>query len=310
VTTPAKSPEGPALDPPVLDPPVVDPPVVDPKVEAGFVVPSGDAFRDLVRVMAKLRAPDGCPWDAKQTHDSLARHLLEETYEVLEAIDANDLAGLREELGDLVLQVIFHSEIAYEEGAFTVADVLDDLRAKLIKRHPHVFGDVEVSGSDEVLANWEKIKRSEKGTGVLEGIPKALPALARAAKVHRRALQVGFRWQGLEGFLDKLDEELAELRAELHAPSREVARIEEELGDVLFMVASLAQHLDVEPETALRQMLDRFTTRFEAMEGQAQAEGRELESLSPSEWQGYWERAKQTTGGAEGDAQRRTQESD
>jgi tetrapyrrole methylase family protein/MazG family protein len=271
-------------------------PTLDPQVEAGFVEPSAEAFRDLVRVMAKLRAPDGCPWDAKQTHSSLARHLLEETYEVLDAIDADDLVGLREELGDLVLQVIFHSEIAFEEGAFTVADVLDDLRTKLIRRHPHVFGEVEVSGSDEVLANWERIKREEKGTGVLEGIPKALPSLARAAKVHRRALQVGFRWQGLEGFLDKLDEELAELRAELHAPSRDVDRIEDELGDVLFMVASLAQHLDVEPETALRRMLDRFTTRFEWMEDQARAEGRGLESLSPEEWQGYWEEAKKETG--------------
>ena len=274
---PATSPEGPALDH---------------KTEAEFVEPSADAFRDLVRVMAKLRAPDGCPWDAKQTHDSLARHLLEETYEVLEAIDHNDLAGLREELGDLVLQVVFHSEIAYEEGAFTVADVLDDLRAKLVKRHPHVFGDTEVGGAEEVLSNWERIKREEKGTGVMDGIPKAFPALARAAKVHRRALGVGFRWQGIEGFLDKLDEELAELRGELEAPTRDVERVESELGDVLFMIASLAQHLDVEPETALRKMLERFEGRFRRMEAMASQARRTLESLSPEEWQRYWEEAK------------------
>lgn len=270
--------------------------MADPKLDAAlqrdFVDPAGDAFRRLVEVMAKLRSPDGCPWDREQTHQSLARHLLEETYETLETIDNDDVTGLREELGDLVLQVIFHSEIAYEEGAFSVADVLDDLRAKLIKRHPHVFGDVTANTADEVYANWEKDKRAEKGTGVLESIPKALPSLARAAKVHRRALQVGFRWQGLEGFLDKLDEELAELRAELETPHRNRERMEAELGDVLFMVASLAQHLDVEPETALRRMLDRFTKRFEHMESQAAGEGKTLESLSAEEWGRYWEQAK------------------
>ena len=265
---------------------------LDPEIAEGFVEPSGEAFRRLVAVMAKLRAPDGCPWDREQTHATLGRHLLEETYETLEAIEDNDLAALREELGDLVLQVIFHSEIAFEEGAFGVADVLDDLRAKLIRRHPHVFGDVTVSGAEEVHRNWERIKRDEKGTGVLDGIPKALPALARAAKVHRRALQVGFRWRGIEGFLEKLDEELDELRREIEQPTRDVERVAAEVGDVLFMVASLAQHLDVEPETALRTMLDRFSARFAAMEVMAADDHRELESLSPEDWQRYWERAK------------------
>jgi MazG family protein len=265
---------------------------LDPKVAEGFVEPSGDAFRRLVAVMAKLRAPDGCPWDQQQTHTSLARHLLEETYETLEAIEDGDLTALREELGDLVLQVVFHSEIAFEEGAFGVADVLDDLRAKLIRRHPHVFGDVTVRDAEEVHANWERIKRDEKGSGVLDGIPRALPALARAAKVHRRALQVGFRWRGIEGFLEKLEEELAELRAELTATQRDADRIEAELGDVLFMVASLAQHLDVDPETALRSMLDRFTRRFNAMEAMAARDEMPLESLSADDWQRYWGRAK------------------
>ncbi len=242
--------------------------------------------------MAKLRSPEGCPWDREQTHESLARHLLEETYETLEAIDNNDVRGLREELGDLVLQVVFHSEIAFEDGNFGVADVLDDLRAKLIKRHPHVFADVSVESADEVYANWEKGKRAEKGTSVMEGIPKALPALARAAKVHRRALQVGFAFEGVGGFLSKLDEELAELRHELDNADRDAERVEDELGDVLFMIASLAQHLDVEPETALRKMLDRFSSRFASMESAADREGRELESLSPDEWGRYWEDAK------------------
>lgn len=277
-------------------------PELAPHVAREFVEPSGEAFRRLVEVMAKLRSPDGCPWDREQTHESLARHLLEETYETLDAIDRGDLTNLREELGDLVLQVIFHSEIAFEEKAFGIADVLNDLREKLVHRHPHVFGqdrpqaaptDGEKLSAEDVLANWERNKREEKGIGVLEGIPKAMPALARAAKVHRRALQVGFRWQGIEGFLDKLDEELAELRTEIEEPSRDRDRVESELGDVLFMVASLAQHLDVEPETALRRMLERFTDRFERMEVQAAREGKALESLSAEEWQRYWEQAKQ-----------------
>jgi len=270
-------------------------PDLPPVIAEGFVAPSGAAFERLVEIMAKLRAPGGCPWDREQTHATLARHLLEETYETLEAIDAGDLDALREELGDLVLQVIFHSEIAFEEGAFGVADVMDDLRAKLIHRHPHVFGDTKADTADEVYANWERNKRAEKGTGVLDGIPRAMPALARAAKVHRRALQVGFRWDGVDGFLSKLDEELDELRAELVRPTRDADRVQDELGDVLFMVASLAQHLDVEPETALRTMLDRFTRRFEAMERLAAKDERALESLSGEEWGQYWEEAKKET---------------
>jgi MazG family protein len=268
---------------------------LDPTLQRRFVEPSADAFRRLVSVMAKLRSPDGCPWDREQTHETLARHLLEETYETLEAIDSGDLDHLREELGDLVLQVVFHSEIAFEEGGFGVADVLDDLREKLVRRHPHVFGDVKADTSQDVYANWERNKRAEKGAAVMDGIPKALPALARAAKIHRRALQVGFRWQGIEGFLDKLDEELAELRGELEASDRDTDRVESELGDVLFMIASLAQHLEVEPETALRKMLERFEDRFRRMEAMAASDGREIESLSPKDWGQYWEQAKRET---------------
>lgn len=268
---------------------------LDPAVEREFVEPAGDAFRDLVRVMAKLRGPDGCPWDAKQTHHSLARHLLEETHEVLEAIDDGDLASLREELGDLVLQVVFHSEIAYEEGAFTVADVLDELRAKLISRHPHVFGDLQVSGADEVLSNWEKMKRDTKRDtgrqGVMDGIPKTLPALARAAKVFRRGRQVGFRRdEDVADTLAKLDEEIAELRDELEGPEPDTSRVEAELGDVLFIVAALGGYHGIDPEDALRRMLARAEGRFATVE--RLAGDRDLESLSPEEWRGYWDRAK------------------
>lgn len=267
-------------------------PELDPATERDFVEPSAGAFRDLVRVMAKLRAPDGCPWDREQTHVSLARHLLEETYETLEAIDAGDLDALREELGDLVLQVVFHSEIAFEEGAFTVADVLDELRAKLVKRHPHVFGDAQVSDADEVLANWERIKRQEKQSTVLAGIPAALPALARAAKVYKRAVGVGFSFETVGDVVAELEEEVRELRDEVTAADVDAERVSHEVGDVLFSAVCVAQRSGIEPETALRQMLDRFTSRFEKVESSAARDGRELESLSPQEWQRYWDVSK------------------
>lgn len=284
----------PTNDPgPTIDPgPTDDPSGLSPEIAEGFVAPSGEAFRRLVAVMAKLRAPDGCPWDQQQTHETLARHLLEETYETLEAIEAGDAAALREELGDLVLQVVFHSEIAFEDGEFGVADVLDDLRRKLVKRHPHVFGDVTVSGADEVHRNWERIKRDEKGSGVLDGIPKAMPALARAAKVYRRAVGVGFEWETDRDVFAMLEGELAELREEVTAPEPELERVSDEIGDVLFGAVCVAQRFGIEPETSLRTMLDRFTSRFEAMEAMASDDDRELESLSLSEWQRYWERAK------------------
>lgn len=263
-----------------------------PEVVRDVVEPSGDAFRRLVAVMAKLRSPTGCPWDREQTHRTLARHLLEETYEVLEAIDTDDLDGLREELGDLVLQVVFHAELAHSEEAFTISDVLDDLRAKLIRRHPHVFGEMDVSGADEVLANWEKLKRAEKGTGVTEGIPKAMPALARASKLAKRAGQVGFDFPSTEAAARKVDEELSELHSELADPAASPERLEHEVGDVLFALAVLARRVGVEPETALRRTADRFADRFAQMEAMASEAGRDLESLSVGEWAEYWERTR------------------
>jgi tetrapyrrole methylase family protein/MazG family protein len=268
---------------------------LDAALARDFVEPSGDAFRRLVAVMAKLRAPDGCPWDRQQTHRTLARHLLEETYETLEAIESDDLAALREELGDLVLQVVFHSEIAFEEGAFSVADVLDDLRTKLVRRHPHVFGDVSVRDADEVHANWERIKRDEKGTGVLDGIPAAMPALARAAKVYRRAVGVGFEFASVEDVVADLEDEVAELRAEVVADEPDLDRVSAEVGDVLFSAVSVAQRFGIEPETALRTMLDRFSDRFRMVEAMAASERRELETLSLDEWQRYWDLAKAET---------------
>jgi len=266
---------------------------LDDETRERFVEPSGPAFQRLVEVMAQLRAPGGCPWDREQTHETLARHLVEETYEVLEAIDAGDLDALREELGDLVIQIVFHSSIAFEEGAFTIADVMDDLRAKLIRRHPHVFGDVRVEDADEVKRNWERIKRDEKPRGVYEGIPKALPSLARAAKMQRRAATVGFNpWPDADAVLQGLAEEIGELRAEIAQSAPDADRVEAELGDVLFAAAALGHHAGVDPESALRRMLERAEARMGAVERLAAQRGRDLGSLSPQEWGEYWEQAK------------------
>jgi MazG family protein len=266
---------------------------LDDRTRREFVEPAGPAFERLVEIMAELRAPGGCPWDREQTHATLARHLLEETYEVLEAIDDPDPAALREELGDLVIQIVFHSNIAFEEGSFTIADVLDELREKLIRRHPHVFGDVEASTPDAVKANWERIKRDEKPRGVYEGIPKALPALARATKLARRAATVGFEpWPDIASVLAGLEEELGELRVETEHADPDLQRVEVEVGDVLFAVAALADRLGVEPESALRRMLERSEARMAGVERRARDVGRDLGSLSDDEWRQYWEQAK------------------
>ena len=231
---------------------------------------------DLLRTMHRLRAPGGCPWDREQTHRSLARHLLEETHETLEAIDSGDPERLRDELGDVLLQVIFHAEVASEEGTFDIDDVAAGVVTKLIRRHPHVFGDVQVGSSAQVLVNWERIKQEEEGRGhgVDDEIPATLPALARASKVQRRAAGFGFDWRTREGAMAKVREELAELE---EAPAD---RLEEELGDVLFAVAALARRLSVDPETALRGATRRFGERFERMRAEAAAAGVDLELLS------------------------------
>jgi XTP/dITP diphosphohydrolase len=216
--------------------------------------PLGSHFPELVRVMAELRAPAGCPWDAEQTHRSLARHLLEEAHEALAAIDSDDLDSLKDELGDVLLQVVFHSEIAQEEGAFDVDDVTDALIAKLVRRHPHVFGDVEVSGADEVLANWEKLKASEgERAHVEEGIPETLPALARAAKVQRRAEASG------SAPLDP--SEAAEIARARLAEGRDATNqedAEQAIGDLLFATVTLARSSGVDAESALRRKTSAF----------------------------------------------------
>jgi tetrapyrrole methylase family protein/MazG family protein len=232
--------------------------------------------------MQKLRGPGGCPWDAEQTHQTLGRHLLEEAHETLEAIDAGDMERLKDELGDVLLQVVFHAEMARQDGAWDVDDVAEGLARKLIRRHPHVFGDVDVDSAAEVLVNWEKIKTQEKGEahGVDEDIPATLPALARAAKVQRRAAGSGFDWRTTGAALARVHESLDALDEE--APS-DVPQTEEALGELLFAVAAAGRKLGVDPETALRKATARFGDRFERVRESASAEGVDLESLTDEE---------------------------
>lgn len=222
----------------------------------------GERLLDLVRTMARLRGPDGCPWDREQTHASLARHLLEETHEALDAIDRGDPAAIRDELGDVLLQVVFHAQMAAEEGSFDVDDVADAIVTKLVRRHPHVFGDATVTGADEVLVNWERIKEEERGRApVDDDIPASLPALARAAKVQRRAAGTGFAYRTPHEALEQLREEVAEL--EVAADVEDPDRVEAEVGDVLFAVVAAARTLGVDAEQALRRSTATFAGRFE-----------------------------------------------
>jgi tetrapyrrole methylase family protein/MazG family protein len=252
----------------------------------------GERLLDLVRVMARLRGPGGCPWDAQQDHRSLARHLLEEAHEVLDAIDANDDERLRDELGDLLLQVVFHAQMAADDGRWDVDDVADGIVRKLIRRHPHVFGDVTVSGADEVLVNWERIKAEEKGerpAGVEDDIPATLPALARASKVLRRAAGWGFEWRTTEGAMAALRAEIDELeRAE------DPDNAEEEVGDVLFATVAVARRLGVDPETALRRTVRGFAERYDRFMVLADEQGLDLEAMSEDELSRMFREARES----------------
>jgi tetrapyrrole methylase family protein/MazG family protein len=271
-----------------------------------------DRFDELVHLMAKLRAPDGCPWDRKQTHESLKPYLLEETYEVLETIDKQDEPKLREELGDLLLQILFHAQIAAERKAFSVEDVMQLLADKLVRRHPHVFGP-KGDGSltpDQVYSNWEQIKKSERqqtgrSESVLDGVPKTLPALLRAFQVQARASRVGFDWpqngEGVHQVMDKVTEEIAELTDAYTARNNHAGdaervaaqrHLEDEMGDVLFSLVNLARFLKVNPEDALRRATDRFADRFHFIEAEAARTGRTLESMTLAEMDSLWKEAK------------------
>lgn len=269
-------------------------------------------FDELVNLMAKLRAPDGCPWDRKQTHESLKPYLLEETYEVLDTIDKQEEAKLREELGDILLQVLFHAQIATERSTFTIEDVMQLLADKLVRRHPHVFGP-KGDGTltpDQVYSNWEQIKKSERqqtgrSESALDGVPKTLPALLRAFQVQARASRVGFDWpqngEGVHQVMDKVREEIGELtdaygarQEEEGAEGRDAAQrhLEDEMGDVLFSLVNLARFLKVNPEDALRRATDRFSDRFHFVEAEAARTGRTLQSMTLAEMDALWEEAK------------------
>jgi len=245
-------------------------------------------IRDLVEVVRRLRSPQGCPWDREQTHASLRATMLEEAYEVLEAIDEQSMPKLREELGDVLLQVLMQSEIATQAGDFTVGDVADAVREKLVRRHPHVFGATVVSGSEEVGRNWEALKAAEYGReSALDGVQRSLPALQWAWSLQRRAANVGFDWPNVDGALDKVREELEELRE-----ARTVEAREAEFGDLLFSLVNVARKLGMNPEDALRAATSRFEARFRIMEQKAKAEGQDLKDLPLDELDQYWEAAK------------------
>ncbi len=248
-----------------------------------------ERFDELVRVMAQLRAPEGCPWDREQTHRSLRPYLLEEAYEALEAMDAEDWPRLCDELGDVLLQVVFHAQLASERGDFGVEDVCEKIVTKLKRRHPHVFADSVADTPDEVIDRWEKLKREEDGyqerESAVDGVPAILPALQRAYKLQKRASRAGFDWPDISGPRAKVDEELREVE------EAEGQAVEEEVGDLLFAVVNLARFLDVEPEGALRGANERFSRRFRAVEEQAGGSER-LREMDLEEMDILWERAK------------------
>jgi MazG family protein len=252
----------------------------------------GHSFGELVGVMQRLLAPDGCPWDREQTLDTLKPYLVEETFEVLEALERGTAADHCEELGDLMMQIVFHAQLREVEGAFTIDDVCRGITSKLVRRHPHVFADAEVDTAAQVVAQWEEIKAQEKGDSqrVLDGVPVSLPALARAQKISSRAARVGFDWPDVQGCRDKVAEELAELDHAVAAGDQ--AAIEAELGDLLYAAVSLARKLGVDAETALRQTVLKFTARFELVEDRLRESRRSWDQASLGELDELWNRAK------------------
>lgn len=280
-------------------------------------VTTGERFEKAVSIMARLRAPGGCPWDREQTFDTIKRYTLEETYEVLEAIDARDWPELTSELGDLLLQVLFYAEMAQEEGRFSIDDVLDALSNKLIGRHPHVFGDVKAADANQVLKNWEALKVAEKRQksaaagrehprSLLDGVSSKMPALMEAQKISSKAAHVGFDWPEIEGLFDKLAEETQELKENLgevvpealesrnhsRIPAGLRDRIEDEIGDLFFTMVNVARYLSVDPESALRKTNSKFRRRFGWLEEQLQKQGKNPDEATLEEMETLWQQAK------------------
>jgi len=250
-------------------------------------------FATLVDIIARLRAPDGCPWDKKQTHSSLRENLLEECYEVLEALDKGDSGKLCVELGDLLMQVVLHAQIAAEAGEFELGDVLNSINTKLIHRHPHIFGSLKVKDTEEVALNWEVLKQAERGadTSILASVPKQMPALSYSQEIQRRVAQVGFDWEDIDGVIEKLTEEVSELK---RADSQE--RKAQEFGDLLFTLANITRRLGIDLEATLREANQRFYRRFTYMEEVCRQRGLNLRELSFDEQNALWEEAKKIEG--------------
>jgi tetrapyrrole methylase family protein / MazG family protein len=256
---------------------------------------------DLLAIMAKLRAPDGCPWDRKQTHASLLNYLIEEAYEFIDAVEAGDKANMREELGDVLLQVVFHAQLASETGDFDFAAVVQGIADKLVRRHPHVFGDVKLEGAEAVEVKWAELKQAEKAaaekpSGGLGEIPRHLPALLKAEKIQKRAAGHGFDWPDWKGPAAKIGEELDELRAEAEVPRPDPDRLEDEFGDLLFAAVNLGRFFKLDPERALARANRKFVDRYGKMEAMAKAEGKDFAGLGLEEKEGYWVRAKKDLG--------------
>jgi MazG family protein len=256
------------------------------------------AFARLVDIMATLRSPTGCPWDREQTPDSLKPYLVEETYEVLDALEAKDLPAFKEELGDLLLQIVFHAQLMAETGEFTIEDVAQAIADKLVRRHPHVFGDVTVQDASEVAQNWAKIKAQEKAGkadhSILAGVPQSAPALIQAQRLGEKASRVGFDWTSTADVLKKVTEETQELTEALL--TQDPVKQEHELGDLLFSLTNLARHLNIDAETALRKAGKRFNSRFRFIEAQLHAHGEDIHQTSPARLETLWEEAKRTLG--------------
>jgi tetrapyrrole methylase family protein/MazG family protein len=252
-------------------------------------------FEELVSIMTRLRSPTGCPWDREQTHLTLRPYLIEEAYEVLDALDNRDDGDFRDELGDLLLQVVFHAQIATEEQRFDIDDVARAINDKLVRRHPHVFGNTRADTADEVLTNWEKIKREEKGgksrKSVLDGLPAGMPALLHAYRIQEKVARVNFDWDDVQAVLLKVGEEIDEVSKALEQGDKK--KIEEEMGDLLFSMVNLSRHLNVPPEDALRRSNDKFMRRFRYIEAALELRGENLERATFEELDALWEEAKQ-----------------
>ena len=258
---------------------------------------AGARFEALVNLMARLRAPRGCPWDREQTFDTIRKYTLEETYEVLDAIDRRDWDDLRDELGDFMLQAVFYAQMAAEENRFTIADSLDAINQKLVRRHPHIFADETAQTGDEVLRRWDQIKAAEKqakadkSQGLLAGVPRAMPALVEAQQIASRAAGVGFDWNNAEEVLAKLDEELQELKKARESGSADA--MEDEIGDLFFVIVNLARFVKVDPEQALRRTNSKFRSRFGHIERRLGQQGRTVQGTPVAELEALWQEAKE-----------------